>query len=240
MRPSTLAMAVASVVLSVASAIMLTTQYLEESVYDRLSGEVGDSSYDDRVATLARSNEDVVGWVTVHGSDGTMLVDQPVVRTRDGEAPDWYLSHDVYGRDSRLGCPFLDPRCDDRSLGVVIYGHNMGGDKVFSKLHKAFEQDVFDGIGWMECRLPDGTTRTYHPLFAKSVLEDYQDIQRFDYEDAGQLRVQMGIVSQGATAVSEDLDGRIASIGRAVTLVTCSADRAGQPYRTLVVFGDVG
>lgn len=70
-------------------------------------------------------NEDVVGWVTVPGTN----IDQPIVRA-DPADPQYYLWHDAYGEWNYLGCPYVDAGCEQLfdSLNCVVYGHNMGGE----------------------------------------------------------------------------------------------------------------
>lgn len=69
-------------------------------------------------------NGDVVGWVTVPGTD----IDQPIVQA-DAADPQYYLWHDVYREPNYLGCPYVDADCAQGfdSLNCVVFGHNMGG-----------------------------------------------------------------------------------------------------------------
>lgn len=69
-------------------------------------------------------NSDVVGWVTVPGTN----IDQPIVQA-DASDPQYYLWHDVYREPNYLGCPYVDADCTQGfdSLNCVVFGHNMGG-----------------------------------------------------------------------------------------------------------------
>lgn len=49
---------------------------------------------------------------------------------------DYYLSHDFYGEESIVGCPYVPTSCDvfEPSDNVVIYGHNLKTGGMFNKL----------------------------------------------------------------------------------------------------------
>jgi sortase B len=69
-------------------------------------------------------NPDVIAWVTVPGTG----IDTPIVQAH-ADAPEYYLSHDIYGNWSYLGCPYLDASKEAdglASLELLIYGHNTG------------------------------------------------------------------------------------------------------------------
>ena len=72
----------------------------------------------------AEVNPDVVGWLTVPGTD----IDYPVVQAPSDD-PERYLTHDVYGKVNYAGAPYLDAECiADGLLGgynAVIGGHNV-------------------------------------------------------------------------------------------------------------------
>lgn len=68
-------------------------------------------------------NEDVVGWITVPGTN----IDYPLVQARTSD-PHYYLSHDVHGNWNYYGCPYIASGCESglESKNVIIYGHNVG------------------------------------------------------------------------------------------------------------------
>ncbi len=84
----------------------------------------------ERFATLIETNEDVVGWISVSGTD----IDLPILQADDNE---YYLKHDLYHEDSSYGVPFVDYECDVKSSPhLIIYGHTMSrtSTKQFSQL----------------------------------------------------------------------------------------------------------
>lgn len=74
-------------------------------------------------------NSDVIGWITVPGTD----IDSPIVQAH-ADDPERYLTHDVYGNYNPRGAIYLDAECETHGLSsrnAVILGHHYGiGDDV--------------------------------------------------------------------------------------------------------------
>jgi sortase B len=83
-------------------------------------------------------NPDVVAWVTVPGTN----IDYPIVQAQT-EAPQFYLTHDVYSNYNIYGVPYVDSECADglRSLNVYIYGHHMDDGAMFSTFAKYIDAE---------------------------------------------------------------------------------------------------
>lgn len=98
---------------------------LKRSMYPRNPGLRISESFKD----LRKQNADIVGWLTV----GKML-DEAVVQ-RDNE---FYMNHDVSGRENAGGAVFLDQIVSLRSrpYSLVLYGHNMRDGSRFGWLRK--------------------------------------------------------------------------------------------------------
>ena len=77
-------------------------------------------------------NEDLVGYLNFPYSG--LNLQYPVMQTPDDE--DYYLSHDFYGNESIVGCPYVPKTCDvfEPSDNIVIYGHNLKTGGMFNKL----------------------------------------------------------------------------------------------------------
>lgn len=77
-------------------------------------------------------NPDVIGWVTVPGTE----VNQPIVQAHSDD-PQFYLHHDVYKKRNVYGVPYLDAECTGGLLGspnAVVLGHHMSDGSVFAGL----------------------------------------------------------------------------------------------------------
>lgn len=67
-------------------------------------------------------NPDVIGWITVPGTD----INHPVLQAHSSD-PDHYLHYDVYGDYNPLGALYLDAECEKygfSSPNAVILGHS--------------------------------------------------------------------------------------------------------------------
>jgi len=78
---------------------------------------------------LKERNSDIVAWLRYEG----VGIDLPVVQTTDNE---FYLSHDVDKKPSKLGWVFADTRSNVNfpGLNTVLYGHNATRDRMFGSL----------------------------------------------------------------------------------------------------------
>lgn len=91
------------------------------------------------ILSAQQKNKDVVGWLTVPGTDLNM----PIVHTTDN---DYYLTHDLEKQTYKKGWPFLDYRNDAENLehNSIIYGHNMGDGTLFGELKRFTDLDFLN------------------------------------------------------------------------------------------------
>lgn len=93
------------------------------------------------LAELYALNHDLVGWLTVPGTN----VDYPVVQRK--ESVDYYLHRDYYGNKDSHGCLYIREQCDvvKPSDNVTLYGHRMKDQTMLAQLakyeSKAYWQD---------------------------------------------------------------------------------------------------
>lgn len=87
---------------------------------------------------LYLQNNDIVGWITIPGTD----IDYPVMQTPDDK--DFYLYHNFEKEESVHGCIYAQENCDvvTPSGNVVLYGHRMRDRSMFAQLDK-FERKEF-------------------------------------------------------------------------------------------------
>ena len=79
-------------------------------------------------AILYSMNPDLVGWIKI---DGTRI-DYPVMQNKDNE--DYYLSHNFYKQYSYSGTPFVSKNYSPNNNNIIIYGHNVNNQTLFSEL----------------------------------------------------------------------------------------------------------
>lgn len=192
---------------------------------------------------LHEVNQNVAAWVSVQGTD----INLPIVATHSEDDQDWYLTHDLWGRTSCSGTPFLDRRCEGASARhVCAYAHHMTSTSgMFSQLQEAYLQERFDRLGPLKWETPEGLVQA-EPLCALRVDASWQEIQRFDWGNAGQdsrdqddvadFRTWLEGIAAQADALSAQANQMLANAARCITLVTCSSDFAMQRWRTLALW----
>lgn len=97
-------------------------------------------------------NDRVIGYIVIEGTD----VDCPVIQKL--EDYDYYLTHDIYDKDSAQGCIILDPDSEigigtkekgylsdyEPSTNMLVHGHNMKSGTMFGALQLFAKQDYAD------------------------------------------------------------------------------------------------
>ena len=89
---------------------------------------------------LYQQNTDLIGWVSIEGTS----LNYPVMFTpRDGE---YYLHRNFNKEYEYRGLPFLDKNCDIErpSTNLLIYGHNMKNNTMFSSLLKYKDKEYYE------------------------------------------------------------------------------------------------
>jgi sortase B len=92
------------------------------------------------LAEVYKANPDLVGWLTIPGTN----IDYPVVQRK--ESKDHYLYRDFYGKYDAHGCLYVDENCDPKrpSDNVTIYGHRMKDQTMFSHLAKFIQKSFWE------------------------------------------------------------------------------------------------
>ena len=115
---------------------MAPTEPIYVSVADPETGETVEVLPE--FAELYVKNNDIVGWMTIEGTN----VNYPVMQTPD--SVDFYLYKDFDKNYSRHGCIYVREECDvfAPSDNLTIYGHRMGDGTMFNDLHR-YEKKSF-------------------------------------------------------------------------------------------------
>ena len=91
-------------------------------------------------AMIFAMNPDLVGWIKI---DGTK-VNYPVMQTPD--RPNYYLTRDFYGKDSKYGCIYAAETADINapSDNITIYGHKMRDGSMFASLQNYNNKQFYE------------------------------------------------------------------------------------------------
>ncbi len=108
-----------------------------ESGADESSGKKTAAS--NRYAKLLEMNPDFIGWIEIEGTK----ISYPVMYTPDD--PEYYLHRNFEGEYEYSGLPFVDGSCsfEPRSTNIIIYGHNMKNDTMFSHMLDYKDEDFY-------------------------------------------------------------------------------------------------
>lgn len=108
------------------------------------------STTEHNIPALIAVNGDCIGWLSIDGTS----ISYPVMHTPSN--PQKYLRRNFYGKYSQSGVPFLDGRCDLQSSNLIIYGHNMRNDTMFSDLKRYVDRDFLNAHRTVKFETADG------------------------------------------------------------------------------------
>lgn len=136
---------------------------VQDMYYDVASAEELDEDGDPNAIRpgfeeLLKHNEDVVGWITM---DGTQI-DYPILQAEDNIL---YLTRDYNHRETRAGSIFLDYRNDVTAdnKNTILYGHRMKDGSMFQHLTKYMDEDFLNE----------------HPTFEYDTLYEHYEAEIF-------------------------------------------------------------
>lgn len=144
-----------------------------------ISTSLLDSGYEFNMVdfeTLKQINPDAVAWI-----DGPGCIDYPVVI---GEDNDYYLHHDIEGKDSGSGTIFQDCRIerldsDEISDVTILYGHHMRNGSMFAGMCKYTNQSYLEENPFLVLYTPDGYAYEAQ-VFATRVISGDSDETLFE------------------------------------------------------------
>ena len=179
--------------------------------------------------SLWEINPDVIGWITVPGTD----IDFPILMSRDDNG--WYLTHDIYGEELVSASIFIENynRPDFSDFNTVVYGHNMNDGSMFGQLHRFEDPDFFAENRTFTVYLPDRelTCRIFSARFVgdEHILSVCRNGDRESCE--AYLKDIFGDREENANT---DRSSPVTPDDRIVTLSTCDRYNADRRY---VIYG---
>lgn len=162
------------------------------------------------MAQLKAKYPDMVGWITIEGTD----IDFPVVQGKDN---DFYLNHTYKGEYHPFGEVFMDKddKPDYSDQNTVFYGHNVRSGHVFHDLEQYKEQTFRDAHPYIEIDTVDGK-KTYE-VVAVYTASAYDPYRKPNYSEEEWEKFRTWV--KGKNRIKESLPDRE---GRILTLSTCS------------------
>lgn len=126
---------------------------------------------------IAKINSEVIGWVKIDGTN----IDYPIMQNGD-----YYLHKDIYKNYSSHGTPYLAYYCDvKKSDNLIIYGHNMKDNTMFSQLEKYKNYNFYKKHKYIKFySIEDGRTieNTYEVMIAfKTIAYSDEGFRYYSY-----------------------------------------------------------
>lgn len=172
-------------------------------------------------AALHEQNPDMVGWITIPGTE----IDYPVTQS-GSEDPYYYLSHNFNKEEDKNGSIFLDQRnsLENQDSNLILYGHNMRSGVMFGSLKEYLD----------EAYLQEHTQIQFDTLYEKRKYDiiavclakvEYQDEEGFRYYN---------FLNAGSQEVFEEFKANVESLNvygdqvameygdQLITLSTCN------------------
>lgn len=171
-------------------------------------------------------NPDIVGWVSVPGTD----IDYPVVQASEND-PTFYLDHDVYGGWNPYGCPYLDAGCAERGIGsplALMFGHHMNDGSMFSAFASYSGRGFAEAHDEIVLQTPEEGIRL--SVIAADVVDSNAEYKRLEFADDGELDSWLeGLLAEADVVLDDD-----ASTDSVKAFCTCSYGRWNGHERTIV------
>ncbi len=173
---------------------------------------------------LKKTNEDVIGWIAVPGTQ----IDYPVMRGIDN---DYYINHDMRKEESPMGAIFVDMANNNnwKDPHTVIYGHNMKNGSMFAQLHQ-FEDDIFfTENNIVKIYVPDGMY--VYQIFAAYPTDDSNILYERDFTNINVWKQYLlDVFANKDIKANIDQAASVSQEDRIITLSTCIKDEPDRRY----------
>ncbi len=162
---------------------------------------------------LLSINSEVVGWITVEGTN----IDYPMVQAGDNEK---YLRMTLTGEWNNAGSIFVDYRVAQPfvSENTIIHGHNQRNNMMFHEVVNYADETYFNTHQRILIYTPDGSCSTYQ-VFAFYKIPSFNVTYDCSYASKGEYQQYLDHIASNNwynTGVQVTTDDRI------ITLSTCS------------------
>lgn len=174
-------------------------------------------------------NGDVIGWITVPGTD----INHPILQAHASD-PDYYLHHDIYRNYNPLGALYLDAECEKegfQSPNAVILGHSLTlGNAVtcFGNIQRYSDKSFASEHQTVLIQTPN-TKMRYTVRFA-NIVKGWEPTKRTAFAGDSDFRNWYDSSRESAAMVL-DTDSEPNQV---ISLVSCSYNFWKQNERTVV------
>jgi len=165
---------------------------------------------------LKAINNDFVGWIKINDTP----VNYPVVHGKNNE---YYLHHTFYGKSNFSGAIFMNAENTDIDLdqNVIIYGHNMKNNTMFSSIRKYVDQKYWEQHKFIQ--LYTKTGNHIYKIYSAYTTGSSSDSYKYSFANDESFQAYLDktkSLSDYDTGVELNLNSKI------LTLSTCTGDSA--------------
>lgn len=175
-------------------------------------------------------NADVIGWITVPGTD----IDSPILQAH-ADDPEHYLHYDVYGNYNPRGAIYLDAECEEYGLSsrnAVILGHHYGYSSAaapFGIIAEYSDEDFAAEHVTVLIQTP-ASKMTYEVRFAQ-IVKGWEPNKRTSFDSEQDYRQWYdGSRDEAAMVLDAETEPK-----QTISLVSCSYNYWSWNERTVVV-----
>lgn len=174
-------------------------------------------------------NPDVIGWITVPGTE----INHPVLQGPKDE-PDFYLTHDAFKNYNPLGALYLDAECATDGLNsrnAVILGHHWEGivTGCFTVISSYNNQEYAESHKTILIQTP--RLRTVYEVRFVSVIPGWKPLKRTSFTDNNDFAQWYETSLDSAEVVLDSATQPMQTI----SLVSCSYNYWSANERTVVI-----
>ena len=128
-------------------------------------------------------NPDVIGWITVPGTD----IDLPICQAPTSD-PTYYLTHDVHRKWNFYGCPYLDAECAEEGFDsplAMVFGHHMSDGSMFAEMANYSSGSFLDSHRRILLQTPE---KKYElTVVAADIIDSYREYKVLEFETQEEL-----------------------------------------------------
>lgn len=126
------------------------------------------------------NNDNIVGLLDLENTDYSI----PIVKYTDN---DYYLSHSLYNKKSKIGSTFIDYRVNLDSKQINIYGHNSTKyDTPFKLLESYLDEDFVKENKYIELKI--GNEKRIYEVFSVIIAKESskEEHMKLSYNDSNE------------------------------------------------------
>ncbi|MBE6894994.1 MAG: class B sortase [Ruminococcaceae bacterium] len=202
-------------------------QDLHTAVEKQENGKTAEELTLEYYKKLKQQNEHFVGWISIPGTS----LDYPVVHTP--QDIEYYLRRAFDGSYAVSGTPFLGEGCDINSTNVLIYGHRMNNDTMFTSLLDYAKKDYWENH--KEIRFDTVDKLQTYEVFAAFYIDipfenDDSAFHWYNYSGDIQGETFAEYVNQVKAHAYYDTGIEVAEGDKLITLTTCAYNDETQRF----------